>query len=361
LDVHTHGVLLYSTQEASFLTKKSWVAVFATLLIAALLLGFLTTSLFSGNGSEEKVFVGVDIAYGDESAVYNVTEAVAGYANLIVLGSLQLTTNTTKLTNVCDYLYQKGFYFIVYVGFAKTGYLPPRGPEPSFFQMANHRWGDKFLGAYMFDEAAGKQLDAGTAERPVIFANNFSDAAIRFILGVEPYLNLYKGGVYYDVPDMKLYTSDYALYWYDYLLGYDVVFGEFVGNNSRQITVALTRGAATSQGKQWGAIITFGSSGETGSYLENASQLYSDMTTAWQNGARYIVVFDSPLNATGTPLGILTQEHLDVMKRFWNDIKNHPQAEQPLVDTAYVLPRDYGYGFRGPSDTIWGLWPSDAL
>ena len=29
--------------------------------------------------------------------------------------------------------------------------------------------------------------------------------------------------------------------------------------------------------------------------------------------------------------------------------------------TAYVLPDDYGYGFRGPQDKIWGLWPSDSL
>jgi len=28
---------------------------------------------------------------------------------------------------------------------------------------------------------------------------------------------------------------------------------------------------------------------------------------------------------------------------------------------AYVLPKDYGYGFRGPNDTIWGLWEADNL
>jgi hypothetical protein len=29
--------------------------------------------------------------------------------------------------------------------------------------------------------------------------------------------------------------------------------------------------------------------------------------------------------------------------------------------TAYVLPKDYGYGFRGPDDKIWGLWEADNL
>ena len=28
---------------------------------------------------------------------------------------------------------------------------------------------------------------------------------------------------------------------------------------------------------------------------------------------------------------------------------------------AYVLPKDYGYGFRGPDDKIWGYWAADNL
>ncbi len=328
----------------------------------ALLFAYVGINLVSEKvASKPKVFVGVDVAYGDENAVYNVTEAVAGYANLIILGSLDLTSNTTKLTCVCDYLYQKGFYFIVYVGFAKVGYLPPQGPDPSFFQMAQMRYGDKFLGSYMFDEAAGKQLDNNSPERPVPAANNDTDAAIHFILGLTPYLAMYKSSVYYNVPEMKLYTSDYALYWFDYLSGYDTIFCEFVGNQSRQLAVALTRGAATSQDKQWGAIITFGDCGETGSCIESAPELYDDMILAYQNGAEYIVVFDTPLNSTATPYGILTQEHLDAMKSFWNYTRDHQQPEMIPVEAAYVLPTDYGYGFRGPTDSVWGLWSADAF
>ena len=53
------------------------------------------------------------------------------------------------------------------------------------------------------------------------------------------------------------YTSDYALYWFDYKAGYDTVFTEFGWNNSRQMDIALCRGAATVKGKDWGAIITW--------------------------------------------------------------------------------------------------------
>ena len=31
-----------------------------------------------------------------------------------------------------------------------------------------------------------------------------------------------------------------------------------------------------------------------------------------------------------------------------------------LLDrVAFVLPKDFGYGFRGPKDKIWGLWEAD--
>ena len=102
----------------------------------------------------------------------------------------------------------------------------------------------------------------------------------------------------------QLFTSDYALYWYDYLSGYGTVFAEFVGDQSRQIAVALDRGAANVLGKDWGAIITYQENGP-----ENATQLYSDMKFAWQSGAKYIVVFDGNSTDASTS-GVLTQAHI---------------------------------------------------
>jgi hypothetical protein len=49
------------------------------------------------------------------------------------------------------------------------------------------------------------------------------------------------------------------------------------------------------------------------------------------------------------------------MKRFWNYVNSTPKVTKYPANTAFVLPRDYGYGFRGPNDTIWGLWKADAL
>ena len=48
---------------------------------------------------------------------------------------------------------------------------------------------------------------------------------------------------------IPVFTSDYALYWFDYLGGYDAVFAQLggtAGANSKIQQIALCRGAATS-------------------------------------------------------------------------------------------------------------------
>ena len=50
------------------------------------------------------------------------------------------------------------------------------------------------------------------------------------------------------------------------------------------------------------------------------------------------------------------------MKQFWQYAQANPRTTIPVSDrTAYVLPEDYAYGFRGPQDKIWGLWQADSL
>ena len=109
--------------------------------------------------------------------------------------------------------------------------------------------------------------------------------------------------------------------------------------------------------EDWGVIIT--DTYKQPPYLENGSQLYDDMVYAYQNGAKYIIVFDSDLNYTQN---VLQPGQLSFMKQFWNYIKANPTVQNNVQDrVAFVLPADYGYGFRGPNDTIWGLWSADNL
>jgi hypothetical protein len=114
---------------------------------------------------------------------------------------------------------------------------------------------------------------------------------------------------------------------------------------------------------KWGAIITWKYT--QAPFLEDPAELYYDMVTAYGNGADYIVVFDSPDNQSATTdLGILTsgpQSHLDAMRRFWTYAAANPRLQEDPATIAYVVPSDYGFGFRGPDDTVWGLFSADAL
>lgn len=252
--------------------RRSVVIIIVAVFVFVILFAFVGADflLKKPQINRPNLFFGVDIGFGGEEDVYRVTEAVAGYTNLIILGSLNVTMDTGRLTRVCDYLYSKGFYFIIYLGFAVTDYLPPRGPDPNFFNATHGRWGDKFLGVYVFDEIGGKQLDA--SERPVnrtqvpefvlnesgysyvsedYVATIIGDTAITLEWWVPPYS-------YY-------FMSDYGLYWFDYLAGYGTVFTEFVGNQSRQVAISMCRGAAHTigmsyghtSGQDWGAMITW--------------------------------------------------------------------------------------------------------
>ena len=307
--------------------------------------------------SKSEVFFGVDIGYGDEETAISLVDEVASYVNLIILGSLDVTIDTEALTRVCDHIFEKGLHFIVFVAFAKEGYVPPQGPDPQFFMRAIDRWGDKFLGVYIFDEAGGKLID-GEIYQSLVFAQSYSEAAIIH----THHLNYFIGNTtdYYAPAEFKVFTSDYALYWYDYIAGYDVVFTEFVGNNSRAIAAGLCRGAAKTLNKEWGVIITWTQTPDF--FVQNPDQIYVDMVIAYENGAKYIVVFNSPGNFTApSEYGILTPQHLEKMRDFWNYLNTQQSVGNFPANKAYVLPRDYGFGFRGPEDKIWGKWEADSL
>ena len=157
--------------------------------------------------------------------------------------------------------------------------------------------------------------------------------------------------------NVSVFTADYGLYWYDYKASYDALFAEFVWNHSRQIPIALCRGAAETQGKDWGVIVTW--KYDQAPYLESGEQLYDDLRLAYEAGAKYAVVFSYPI--TGE-YGTLTEEHFDALKRFWDSIQNDDQSfGSNSAEVAYVVPKDYGFGFRSAQDTIWGLFKADEL
>jgi hypothetical protein len=341
------------------MNTKLMAALLVLLLFA---LGFLSLNILNEVGTEENtvdVLVGIDVAYEDYIQIERLVEETKGYTNLFVLGCSGITQNMTEIDMTCQYLYDQGFSFIIYQD-SPLGYETHRRTlEPQNFNWpasAKERWGNRFLGFYVYDEVGGRQLDLYENWITVEHANNYSDAATKFVGGINEALDWFTGH-YSDSIDHPLFTSDYALYWFDYKAGYDVVLAQLGWNYSRQLNIALCRGAATIQNKDWGVIITWTYTEPP--YIESGKELYNDMVLAYENGAKYVVVFDSN---DGWTAGILQQEHLDALREFWQYVKANPRTGEPKNDrVAYVLPKDYAIGLRGPEDRIWGLWEADEL
>jgi hypothetical protein len=324
--------------------------------LAVVLIFLLVLQIFLGYGlsinaqalSAPDVYVGVDIAYGDSVAeAKRQIDQVSAYTNVFIIGCKGITYNTTRLNETCQYIVDKGLNFIVYRDTTLR--------DSTWAEMAKEKWGDRFLGYYAYDEIGGWQIDMHEWRMVVEHPANYSDAANSFLTMEKYYLDRFAR--FRNTTQFNLYTSDYALYWFDYEAGYDTVFAEFGWNYSRQLNIAQCRGAANMHGKDWGTIITWTYTQPP--YLESGEELYDDLVLAYENGAKYIILFDAN---EGWTQSVLKQEHFDALKRFWNYVKETPRQNiQDNTRVAYVLPKDYGYGFRGPDDKIWGFWEADNL
>ena len=336
--------------------KPKYLIVILVLLIifaVSMYYGFLVNDQAEKEPSD--VFVGVDVAYDNVEEIKLLVDEISQYTNTIVIGSTGITYDMEKLDDVCQYVHDREMYFIIFAH-------PINDPDDLATQRqwvldAKPRWGKYFLGLYAYDETGGRQLD--NAEYKVVeewSADNHTDAADKFVNGLDLILNHTIRDLL-GAEDLPLFVSDYALYWFDYKGGYDVVFAEFGWNYSRYINVALCRGAANVQNKEWGVMVTWTYTQPP--YIESGEELYDDLVLAYESGAKYILVFDSNEDYTH---GTLQPEHLDALKRFWQYMKDNSRTSSPSGDrVAYVLPKDYGYGFRGPEDTIWGLWEADEF
>ncbi len=307
---------------------------------------------FSDNQTLSREFyLGVEFAYGDDpSLVAALVDKVKDYTNLFVLGSSGLTLNESALTEACDYVYNAKLNFIVlFTGLDRYSYNISQ-----WMLDAQTRYGTQFIGIDRFDEPGGNQLDNSRYQlvNSTALPNpTYASVADAFVG------NLSYFPAYYLQFSPKIMTSDYGLYWFDYKSNYTTIFGEFVGNESRQRHIALCRGAADAFGKDFGVVVTW--KYNQAPYLENGTELYSDLALAYSAGAKYVVLFSYP---NTTSYGTLTEEHFLALQQFWSTLHSNPASfgSNP-AEAAYVVPADYGFGFRSPTDTIWGIFPADAL
>ncbi len=339
------------------------VLVLVTVLFVSLFLVVSQLSVPVHSESEEPFFVGVEIGWrANVTECKAVIDEVKNYTNLLILAHSSIMCDEADLNETCDYAYDAGMYILTYFGSQLNSpyyYDVPDRVQYYPFKwatQAKERYGDHFLGAYFDDEPGGNVLEQGNYPGSIFYNSprSFGEVARSFIQSTSKSMDLFS---YYGQPEgVSLFTSDFGLYWFDYKAGYDVVLAEFVKNHSRPLHLALCRGAAKVQNKDWGIMITW--KYDEPPYTESADELYEDMVFAYNSGAKYVAVYDAwsrdHVNST------LTDDHLDALKNFWEYVQQNPDQHGSLkADTVLILPENYGFGFRKPSDTIWGYIAAD--
>jgi hypothetical protein len=345
--------------------KLAWVLFFIALLVSvAFLPAVYVYYQIKNDVSNEEFFFGVTYGSNTSSEAKLLIDKVKEYTNLFIIDSWDISTNETALNEICNYAVDAGMSVIVYFDYVFYNVEPWLWLR-TWLETAKERWGNQFLGIYLYDEPGGNQIDTGQwrsgewAREAMENASDYSDAANRFVTNIPSTLSWQNA----KSTSLPLFTSDYALYWFDYLAGYDTIFVELGWGISTIQQIALCRGAANVQGKDWGAIITW--TYYEPPYLASGPEIYQEMLTAYSAGAKYVAVFDYPKYPEDNVYGILAPEHFTAMKLFWDYVQAFPRETDGKVDgeVALVLPKDYGWGARRSGyvkeDRIWGFWPED--
>ena len=120
------------------------MAILASVLIVILLLlnfGFLDKPQIE---EAPEFYVGVDVAYADLAAIKKLIDEISPYTNTFVIGSTGITYNVSLLDEVCEYVYDTGMYFMIYLH---------QNPEKldvqrQWIENARSRWSHNFIGLY---------------------------------------------------------------------------------------------------------------------------------------------------------------------------------------------------------------------
>jgi len=344
--------------------KSTRALTLIALLVLAVILPLLLHYEIENQDSAKVCYFGVTYGSTTTWEAKLLIDKVKGYTNLFIVDSWDMSTNETALNEICQYAINAGLSVIVYFDYVFYD-IEPWLWLHTWMETATQRWEDKFLGIYLYDEPGGKQIDTNqwrsgpSAREAMENASDYSDAARRFVTNIPSTIS-WQNVKHVNLP---IFTSDYALYWWDYLAGYDAVFVELGWNNSRAQQIALCRGAANVQGKDWGAIVVW--TYDEPPYLARGHEILEDMVTAYRAGAKYIVLFNFPRYPETNPYGTLSEEHFTAMEQFWSYIQDQSRNNSERRDghVALVLPKDYGWGTRRTvqfvEDKIWGFWPED--
>ena len=268
-------------------------------LVPAFLISVLTISMLAvyisySNGSHVKAdpsaYVGIAFCGNTTEQAKVLIDRVKSYTNLFILdsGRNPISADQSKVEEICDYAVPQGLSVIINLGIkdqsntSAWGWFWQQPSLDSIKQRWTERWETKFLGIYYNDEPGGLQLDAAWRQFYEYVGENLSIVdfpAAQALYDVYLKLLNYVDNESKPRPDdydleadffiqnvikhdpgienlndvsIPSFTSDYGLYWWDYLGGYNVIFTEIGWNVSLAEQIALVKGAARLQDKKWG-------------------------------------------------------------------------------------------------------------
>jgi len=347
-------------------------------IIAASTVTYLLSQTPSGGStSKETVYVGIAFGGTTTEQAKLLIDRTKNYTNLFILdcGINAISLNKSAVEEICAYATDAGLQIIVNLG---TYTRQNWSWQNQLYLDIKSQYGDKFLGAYYDDEPAGVPLDWNWTKEfrlnPAPFGSRFSadmtsklrtatetgNPPEEYTLEAKWFNWLISENIGHKnliANNITTFTSDYALYWYDYVVGYDTMFAQLGWNSSINQQISLLRGAAQLQNKDWGTIITWKYMQPP--YIDSADNIYEQMITSYNAGAKYITIFNYPYEDSTNPYGILTDEHFKALERFWSQVVTKTSPTSAVARAVLVLPKDYGSGLRNPTDKIWGIWGPD--
>ncbi|MCL4430276.1 MAG: hypothetical protein M1167_05945, partial [Chloroflexi bacterium] len=325
--------------------KRIYASATAVMVIVTVLSAALLVTKFDFSSKPTDAYVGVAYCGNTVADGKMLIDKVKGYTNLFVLQSGLLQRDFASVDELGDYAVSAGMYFLPYFGtyiqasfsswlesakerwgdhFLGVYYADEAGGKmlDDYVLFEDSATGDKITkteyGDVFVQQPNGVQINYdlngvihlyepsntdinseatfypnGTVDIVKAAPNGFSYHSYQQLQSIRPFKDINetaqrfvdrdKNSIDYLKNNTKVFTSDYGLYWFDYLSGYDVVLSQIGWNLTLNQQIAQIRGAAQAQGKEWGAVITW--KYQQPPYLDNGTEILSQMRTAYESGA----------------------------------------------------------------------------
>jgi hypothetical protein len=136
--------------------KRTLLLLFTIISVSVLLLSLIHVYYDCDNEPPEEFFFGVSCGLQTVHEAKLLIDKVKGYTNFFIVNNWDITTNETPLNEICDYAAGSGLSFIVFFDFislSEHGYCEHGYPwHADWVITAKNRWGDKFLGIYIYED-----------------------------------------------------------------------------------------------------------------------------------------------------------------------------------------------------------------